>query len=61
MNTTFEYLALIQWERQRRFESDRLARFATRLRACYNPSVLTRLARALRVASPAGCWEGKPR
>ena len=55
MNTTFAYLALIQWERERTFESDRLARFAARVRACCNPSVLTRLPRALRVASPAGC------
>lgn len=55
MNSTFESLALIQWERQRKFKSDQLARFAARVRACCNPSVLTRLARALRVASPAGC------
>jgi hypothetical protein len=55
VNTTFEHVALIERERERRFESDRLARLAARVRACCDPSLFGRLARALRGASPAGC------
>jgi hypothetical protein len=38
----------LQREREREMEANRLARFAARIRACCSPSVLTRLARALR-------------
>jgi hypothetical protein len=55
MITTFEYVALIQRERERTFESDRLARLAASVRACCEPSLFERLARALRGASPAEC------
>lgn len=54
MNATFEYITVIQREREAQIESDRLARFAARVRACCDPSLFIRLARALR-GTPAAC------
>ena len=48
MNTTPELVALMQRERERNFEHDRLARIAACARACCNPTRIDRLARALR-------------
>ena len=53
MNTTPELVALIQRERERDFEHDRLARIAACARACCNPTRIDRLARALRGTSAA--------
>jgi hypothetical protein len=44
----------LQREQEREMEADQLARFAARIRVCCNPSVLTRLARALR-GQPVAC------
>jgi hypothetical protein len=54
MITTPWLIETLQREREREMESDRLARFAAKIRACCNPSVLTRLARVLR-GQPAAC------
>ena len=54
MNTTPELVALIQRERELDIEHDRLVRIAGCARACCNPSLGGRLARALRLA-PATC------
>jgi hypothetical protein len=54
MITTPWLIETLQREREREMESDRLARFAAKIRACSNPSVLTRLARAVR-RQPVTC------
>ena len=54
MITTPWLVETLQREREREMESDRLARLAARIGACCNPSVLTRLARALR-GQPVAC------
>jgi hypothetical protein len=46
--TTFAHVALIQREREQALENARLARLAARVRACCNPTAITRLVRALR-------------
>jgi len=54
MLTSPELVALIQQERERTIARDQLARLAACLRACCDPSLFGRVARALR-RSPAGC------
>jgi hypothetical protein len=54
MITTPWLLETLQREREREIEANRLARLAARIRACCNPSMLTRLARALR-GQPDAC------
>jgi hypothetical protein len=54
MNSAFEYITLAQREREAQIESDRLARFVARVRACCDPSLFVRLAHALR-GTPAAC------
>ena len=54
MNVTPELVALVQRDRERAIEHDRLARLAACARACCSPSVLHRLARSLRPA-PTSC------
>ncbi len=49
-----ELVALIQQERERSIDRDRLARLAACVRACCDPSLAGRVARALR-RSPATC------
>ena len=49
-----ELVALIQQERERSIAQDRLARLAACVRACCDPSLVARVARALR-RSPAAC------
>jgi hypothetical protein len=49
-----ELVAHIQRDRERLIRQDRLARLAACVRACCSPSLVDRLARALRVA-PAAC------
>ena len=56
MHTSPELVALIQQERERTFERDRLARLAACLRACCDPSFVDRMARVLRLRrDPAAC------
>jgi hypothetical protein len=50
MNASPELVALIQRDRERLIEHDRLARVAACVRACCSPSFIDRLARALRPA-----------
>jgi hypothetical protein len=50
----------LQREREREMEADRLARFAARIRACCNPSMLT-ASRAFCAASPSPAERGSPR
>jgi len=54
MNTTPELVALIQRDREQHIQRDHLARLAACANACCNPSLINRLARALR-GSPADC------
>jgi hypothetical protein len=54
MFTSPELVALIQQERERSIARDRLARLAACVRACCDPSLMGRLARAFRL-SPAPC------
>jgi hypothetical protein len=54
MITTPELVALMQRERERHIEHDRLARVAACARACCNPTRFDRVARALRGA-PGAC------
>jgi hypothetical protein len=54
MITSPELVALMERERERHIERDRLARVAACARACCNPTRIDRLARALR-AAPAAC------
>jgi hypothetical protein len=54
MITTPELVALMQRERERHIEHDRLARIAACGRACCHPTRLDRLAHALR-GTPAAC------
>lgn len=49
MNPTPEYVALVQREREIHLAQARLARVATCVRACCNPTLTDRLARALRL------------
>jgi hypothetical protein len=53
MITTPELVALVQHERERNIEHDRLARVAACARACCHPTPIDRLARALRGTSAA--------
>jgi hypothetical protein len=48
MITTPELVALTQRERERHIEHDRLGRIAACARACCNPTLIGRLAHALR-------------
>jgi hypothetical protein len=48
VNTTPELVALMQRERERNFEHDRLARIAACARACCNPTRIARPARDVR-------------
>jgi hypothetical protein len=52
--TSPELVALVQRDREREIRQDSLARFASCVRACCNPSLIDRLARALR-GTPADC------
>jgi hypothetical protein len=52
--STPELVALVQRDREREIRQDHLARLALCVRACCNPSVIDRLARALR-GTPAAC------
>ncbi|HEX5826328.1 MAG TPA: hypothetical protein VFY23_02325 [Candidatus Limnocylindrales bacterium] len=52
--TTPELTAMIQQERERDIDRDRLARIAACARACCNDSLGARLSRALRL-TPSGC------
>lgn len=54
MHSTPELVAVIQRDRERTMEQDRLARLVERVKACCRPSVIDRLARALRPA-PTAC------
>ncbi|HEX9044802.1 MAG TPA: hypothetical protein VF802_07235 [Candidatus Limnocylindrales bacterium] len=54
MFTTPDYVALVQREREERIRESRLARIADCIRAACDPSLVDRLARALRRA-PAAC------
>ena len=54
MNATPELVALLQLERERQIHEDHLVRVATCARACCNPSLVDRLARAL-LGTPASC------
>ena len=54
MFTSPELVALIQQERERSIAHDRLARLAACVRACCDPSIVERFARAFRRA-PAAC------
>jgi hypothetical protein len=54
MHSSPELVALIQRDRERYIEHDHLARLAACVRACCSPSVIDRLARALRLA-PTAC------
>ena len=54
MQTSPELVALIQQERERSIANDRLARHAACVRACCDPSLVSRVARALRL-SPTAC------
>ena len=54
MNATSELVALVQAERERLIREDHLARLATCIRACCNPSRIDRIARLLR-GTPAAC------
>ncbi len=54
MITTPELVALIQRERELNIEHDRLVRIAGCMRACCDPTLGDRLARALRL-TPATC------
>ena len=54
MQPSPELVALIQQERERSIAHGRLARLAACVRACCDPSLLGRVARALR-RSPAAC------
>ena len=54
MHASPELVTLIQQERERFIEHDRLARVAACVRACCDPSLASRLIRALR-RSPAAC------
>ena len=53
MITTPELVALIQRERDRHIEHDRLARIAACGRACCSPTLIGRLAHAVRGTSIA--------
>jgi|PlaIllAssembly_1097288.scaffolds.fasta_scaffold644442_2 hypothetical protein len=53
MITTPELVALMQRERERHIEHDRLARIAACGRACCHPTRIDRLAHALRGTSAA--------
>ncbi|HEU4673987.1 MAG TPA: hypothetical protein VFS32_13935 [Candidatus Limnocylindrales bacterium] len=53
MNDLPELVALVQRDRERHIERMRLARLASRARAC-SPSAIDRLVRLVRPA-PAGC------
>jgi hypothetical protein len=54
VNASPELVALIQRDRERQIKQDRLARIAACVKACCSPSVVDRLARALRLA-PTSC------
>ena len=54
MLTSPELVALIQQERERSIAKARLARLASCVRACCDPSFVGRIARALR-RSPDAC------
>jgi hypothetical protein len=54
MYTTPELVALVQREREIRIREDHLARLAACVRACCSPTLIDRVARALR-GTPAAC------
>ncbi len=54
MNSSPELVAMIQQDRERHIERDRLARMVACMRACCSTSIIDRVARALRLA-PASC------
>jgi hypothetical protein len=54
MITTPELVTLMQRERERHIEHDQLARVAACRRACCNPTLIDRLARAVR-GTPDAC------
>ncbi len=54
MNTTPELVTAVMRERDRTIERNRLARVASCLRACTDPTLIQRVARVFR-GSPATC------
>lgn len=52
--TSPELVAMVQRDREREIRQDSLVHLPDRVRACCNPSVIDRLARALR-GTPATC------
>ena len=54
MNASPELIAAVQRERERQVDLDRLARLVARMRACCNPTLFDRLARAMR-RTPSAC------
>ena len=54
MNSSPDLIALVQRDRERHIEQDRVARLFACTRACCSPSITDRVARALHLA-PAGC------
>ena len=54
MNSSPELIALVQRDRERHIEQDRVARILACARACCSTSLVDRVARALRL-SPASC------
>ena len=54
MNTSPELIALVQRDRERHLERDRVARIVACARACCSTSVADRVARALRL-NPSAC------
>jgi hypothetical protein len=51
MNSTIDYVAAVQGQRERDMREDRLARIAARIRDCCNPTMVARIARRLRPAA----------
>ena len=54
MNSSPELIALVQQDRERHIERDRVARILACTRACCSTSIVDRVARALHL-SPASC------
>ena len=55
MNTTPDLVAIVQREREKDIRNDHLAALAACARACCNPSLATRVARALHLVSADAC------
>ena len=54
MNSSPELIALVQRDRERHIERDRVARILACARACCSTSIVDRLSRALHL-TPASC------